>query len=87
MIIFCEYCRVIYISNLDYTFAKNKWENLRDGYNAARKRYAAATRSGAAAGKPPSWPNWNQMLWLDEFLKRVELVLQKAAHLLTVITN
>lgn len=46
------------------------WDSLRDRYCKAKARAEKASASGAAGGKKSKWTYWDQMCWLDDFLKK-----------------
>lgn len=46
------------------------WDSLRDRYGKAKARSEKASVSGAAGGKKSKWAYWDQMCWLDDFMKK-----------------
>ena len=45
---------------------KKKWQCLRDSYRAAKKRREKAFKSGAGRTYVPTWPFYEQMMFIDD---------------------
>lgn len=55
---------IIYFLNLDIEVTMTKWKSLRDGFQRASLKQK--TRSGQAPAPPPTYPWYNQLLWLRD---------------------